>query len=93
MLNYYVYYRVPRENFDRALAAAASLQQRLAERTGVTGRLMRRRDDDTTWMEVYEDVPDAPQLEAALAELVRELGLAALLVPGTTRKQEVFRGW
>jgi hypothetical protein len=93
MLNYYIYYRVPRENFERALAAARSLQRELMQRTGVSGTLMRRRDDETTWMEVYEGVSDAHKLETALVQLVAELGLGALLVPGTTRKQEVFRGW
>jgi hypothetical protein len=44
-------------------------------------------------MEIYENVSDANLLESTLADIVRELGFAALLVPGTARKQEVFRGW
>jgi hypothetical protein len=90
-LSYYVYYRVPRENFERALAAVAELQRAVAASTGITGRLMRRRDDETTWMEIYESVSDAASLEATLARLVRELGILALLAPGTSRKQEVFQ--
>jgi hypothetical protein len=93
MLSYYVYYRVPREQAERARASVASLQRDVAARTGITGRLLRRRDDETTWMEIYDDVRDAAQLEAALADGVREHGIAALLAPGTARKQEVFRSF
>lgn len=92
-LNYYVYYRVPPENAESARAAIARLQEELASRAGVSGRLLRRRDDATTWMEVYEDVHDAAKLESALAELVREHGVGALLQPGTSRRQEIFRSF
>jgi hypothetical protein len=91
-LSYYIYYRVPAENARRARTAVDALQRELSDNTGVGGRLLRRRDDDTTWMEIYENVPDAVRFEAQLAELVKRHGLAALLAPGSSRKQEVFRG-
>lgn len=91
ILSYYVYYKVPRENAERARAAVESLQRDLAASTGVRGRLLRRRDDETTWMEIYEDVRDAARLEAALDELARRHGLQSLLAPGSARRQEVFR--
>jgi hypothetical protein len=90
MLSYYVYYKVPRPNAERARAAVENLQRELARTTGVQGRLLRRRDDETTWMEIYEDVADAAALEAALGELARTHGLSELLVPGSGRKTEVF---
>jgi Domain of unknown function (DUF4936) len=90
-LSYYVYYKVPRENAERARAAVESLQRDLAASTGVRGRLLRRRDDETTWMEIYEDVRDAARLEAALDELARRHGVHTLLAPGSARRQEVFR--
>jgi hypothetical protein len=93
MLSYYVYYTVPRENAERARAAVESVQRELAASTGVHGRLLRRRDDETTWMEIYEDVRDAGRLEAALEALAKKHGLAALLAPGGARKQEVFRSF
>jgi uncharacterized protein DUF4936 len=89
-LCYYVYYKVPRENAARARTAVAALQRDLAAATGVHGRLLRRRDDETTWMEIYEDVRDAARLESALEELARRHGVAALLAPGSARRQEVF---
>lgn len=92
-LCYYVYYKVPRENAGRARAAVEQLQRDVAANTGVQGRLLRRRDDETTWMEIYENVPDAAKLEAALGDQARRHGIAALLAPGSGRKTEVFRGF
>ena len=91
--SYYIYYRVPPGNAERALAAVGALQRELSEATGIGGRLLRRRDDETTWMEVYESVPDGARFEAELAQLVVRHGIAALLAPGSSRKQEVFRGF
>ena len=92
-LNYYIYYRVPAENTVRARAAVSALQRELSDITGIGGRLLRRRDDGVTWMEIYEDVQDGARFEAELAKLVERYGLAALLVPGSPRKQEVFRAF
>jgi len=55
--------------------------------------LLRRRDDETTWMEIYENVEDGTRFEGELAKLVERHGLAGLLVPGSSRKQEVFRAF
>jgi uncharacterized protein DUF4936 len=90
-LSYYVYYKVPRENAERARASVENLQREIAAATGVRGRLLRRRDDETTWMEIYEDVSDPARLEAALDQLVRKHGIAPLLASGSARRQEVFR--
>ena len=92
-LNFYIYYRVPAQNADRARAAVNALQRELSDNAGVGGRLLRRRDDETTWMEIYENVQDEARFEAELAKLVERHGLAALLVPGSSRKQEVFRAF
>ena len=91
--SYYIYYRVPREYAQRARAAIEALQRELSEATGIGGRLLRRRDDDTTWMEIYESVPDHAAFEVRLAELVERHGVLAWLAPGSSRKQEVFRGF
>jgi hypothetical protein len=92
-LNYYVYYRVPARNAERARAAVASLQRDLAGATGIGGKVLRRRDDESTWMEIYEGVEDEPRFEAALAELVERHGVEALVAPNSPRKQEIFRGF
>ena len=92
-LSYYIYYRVPPGNAAAARAVVGALQRELAEATGVGGRLLRRRDDGTTWMEIYESVPDGASFETRLAELVERHRVADLLVPGSSRKQEVFRAF
>ncbi len=92
-LSYYIYYRVPAENAERARAIVDVIQKDLSDVTGISGWLLRRRDDETTWMEIYENVANAERFEAELAELVERHGLVALLAPGSSRKREVFRGF
>ena len=92
-LSFYIYYRVPAQNAERARAAVLELQRELSDIAGIGGRLLRRRDDETTWMEIYENVQDAARFEAELAKLVERQGLVALLAPGSSRKQEVFHSF
>ena len=42
---------------------------------GVRGRWMHRRDDPTTYMEVYEDVKDAARFDTVLEREGAKLGL------------------
>jgi hypothetical protein len=91
--SYYVYYKVPVENAKRARAAVSAVQQDLLDVIGIGGRLLRRRDDETTWMEIYENVADPQRFEVELAELVERHGLAALLASGSSRKREIFRAF
>jgi len=90
---YYIYYRVPVENAKRARAAVSALQRELSDLTGIAGRLLRRRHDETTWMEIYENVADPERFEAELGELVERHGITALLAAGSSRKQEIFRSF
>lgn len=46
---------------------------------GVRGRWMRRRDDPTTYMEVYEAVADEAAFEAVLEREGAKLGVARRL--------------
>jgi len=92
-LSFYIYYRVPARNAERARVAVHELQRELSDIAGISGRLLRRRDDETTWMEIYENAQDEARFEAELAKLVERHGLAALLVPGSARKQEIFRSF
>jgi len=92
-LSYYVYYRVPPGNAERARVAVATIQRELSDATGIAGRLLRRRDDEGTWMEIYESVSESAPFERKLAELVERHGLVALLAPGSSRKQEIFRSF
>jgi len=63
---YYVWYRMTGDA-DAAFAAATGVLNDVATRTGITGRLLHRRDDTAIWMEVYGAVTDATAFERALA--------------------------
>jgi len=89
-LSYYVYYRVAPERAALARERVAALLAFVARATGVSGRLLSKRDEPHLWMEVYEPVPQAESFDPALARGVRELGLEEVLAPGAQRKQERF---
>ena len=81
-MNYYVYYKVPSDRTAALRALVSDLFTKIENQTGVRGMWMRRRDDPSTYMEVYEGVKDASAFEALLEREGAKLG-----VP---RKLEVF---
>lgn len=88
--NYYVYYRVALDQAERAKGVVAALQDDVLRRTGVRGRLMHRRDDPATWMEIYEAIPDEQAFDRSLAAAVEECGFSSVLAAGSQRVTEVF---
>jgi hypothetical protein len=74
-LNYYVYYRVAPEQLRAMRQSVERLFGRVEKECGVRGRWMRRRDDPTTYMEVYEGVADEQAFEALLAREAPPLGV------------------
>jgi quinol monooxygenase YgiN len=81
--SYYVYYRVDPERVEALRPQVQELFTAVQERCGVSGRWMRRRDDPSTCMEVYEGVQDEAAFEAVLERESAKLGLE--------RKTERFR--
>lgn len=75
MTSYYVYYRVDAARVDAIRIAVRSLFDAIERETGVRGSWMRRRDEATTYMEVYEGVADERAFEAVLARESAALGL------------------
>ena len=74
----YVYYRVS-DNFLPTKQLATELMAEIKEKTGTNGRLLQRRDDAHTWMEIYEAIADADGFNAALqAAVTARPTLAAL---------------
>jgi len=69
VVHYYVWYRVVAAH-TAARRAVKALQDDLAAQTGIRGRVLVRRDDPATWMEIYEDVATPAQFEPALAAAV-----------------------
>ena len=76
MTNYYVYYRVEAARVGELRRGVADLFAVIARETGVAGRWMHRRDDPTTYMEVYEGVQDESAFEALLEHEAAKLGVA-----------------
>ena len=75
MTNYYVYYRVDPARAAALRAEVETLFQAVQEKTGIRGRWMQRRDDSSTYMEIYEGVEDETAFEAVLARESARLGL------------------
>ena len=80
MTNYYVYYKVNEPDSFRLKVEA--LFRKVEAETRIQGRWMRRRDDPSTYMEVYEGVSDGKAFEALLARETASFGIA--------RKTETF---
>jgi len=75
MTHYYVYYKISPEQVAPLRAAVQTLFKTLERQCGVRGRWMHRRDDPTTYMEVYEEVKDAAAFEALLEREGAKLGV------------------
>ena len=66
------------------------IQSELKTRTGVAGRLLQKRDDPKTWMEIYEGVEEAAAFEQCLASAVQAVNFATALEAGGVRHLECF---
>jgi hypothetical protein len=88
--NYYVYYRIAPDQAERAKGVVAALQDDILRQTGVCGRLMHRRDDPATWMEIYEGISDEQAFDASLEAAVRRCGFSSVLAAGSQRITEIF---
>ena len=86
--SYYIYYRVAQP--DEAQMLVQRIQAELKDKTGIDGRLLRKRDDPLTWMEIYEGVADAGSFELCLSAAVRAANFAAVLKTGGARQTECF---
>src|SRR5262249_10306234 len=82
-MNYYVYYKVDAGRATTLRQPTGRMFAAIDQQTGVRGRWLRRRDDPSTYMEVYEGVTDTAAFEAVLARESAGLGLA--------RKTELFQ--
>ena len=74
-MNYYVYYKVTPERVSSLRSAVQTLLGEIEKQCGVRGRWMHRRDDPSTYMEVYEDVQDEARFEALLEQEGAKLGV------------------
>lgn len=87
VFNYYVWYRVA-EDEGAADLAVRTMMARLGCRTGVSGRLLKKRDESLLRMEVYEGVADAEVFERHLAQALDEFDVEMFL--DGPRRSECF---
>jgi hypothetical protein len=73
--SYYVYYRVDASRLPALRQEVERLFDTIEGASGVRGRWLRRRDEPTTYMEVYENVSDERTFEALLEREAAGLGL------------------
>jgi IMP cyclohydrolase len=73
--SYFVYYRVDADRLPALRLDIERLFEAIERATGVRGRWMRRRDEPSTYMEVYEGVRDDRTFESLLEQEAAKLGL------------------
>lgn len=86
----YAYYRINPQRRDALRAAVDALFLAAARAYGAQGRWMRRRDDPTTYLEVYAEVENVDALAAFLRRECERSGFARLLAEGSVRHEEIF---
>ncbi len=69
--SYFIWYRV-RDDSRETETVIRHMMARLACRGGVTGRLLKKREEAGLWMELYEGVADPGAFERLLARAVDE---------------------
>ena len=74
-MNYYVYYKLNAEQIALARSLVNELFEQVKQKFGVHGRWMRRRDDPSTYMEVYEGVKDGAAFEALMQSEAARFGV------------------
>ena len=88
MISVFIYYRVAERDRDEAETMIRAMQAQLACRSGIAGRLLKKRDEPGLWMEVYEPIAQSEAFERQLALLEDEFNIA-MFIDGT-RHREVF---
>jgi hypothetical protein len=75
---------------EQAQTLVRHIQAALKASTGIDGRLLRKRDDPSTWMEIYEGVGEISAFEQCLTSAVQATNFAAVLVTDGVRHMECF---
>ena len=75
MTNYYIYYRIDLKRVDEVRIAVREIFSSVKSKTGIQGRWMRRRDEPSTYMEVYEGVKDGAAFEALMQSEAARFGV------------------
>ena len=74
-MNFYVYYKLDEGRMARAGSFIKDIFHKVEKQFGIKPRWMRRRDDPSTYMEVYEGVKDEKAFEALMEREGAKLGV------------------
>jgi hypothetical protein len=88
--SYYIYYRVEPSQAAACGEAVRKLLDDVHGRTGIRGRVLKKRNEPLLWMEIYEHVADEAKFEWELAEAVAAAQIQPLLQSGSSRHTECF---
>lgn len=91
MRHYYIYYRVAPEQTSHVESAWQRTQLEIETQSGIRGRRLKKCDDPSLWMEVYENIPKNLAFEEILSRAAAQSGLANLLAFGEKRHVECFQ--
>jgi hypothetical protein len=72
--SYFVWYRVNQDDRETE-TVVRNMMARLTCRSGVTGRLLKKRDESGLWMEIYPEVFDPARFESLLQQAVDEFDI------------------
>lgn len=86
---YYIWYRV-RADERETETVIRHMMSRLACRSGVAGRLLKKREEPCLWMEVYEGIADPDAFALLLARAVDEFDVEMFCED--SRHSECFHG-
>ena len=87
-VHYYVYYKFDPARIDEVRTVVDALFREIHAATGISGQWQRRRDDPSTFMEIFADVADATAFEPILQAALEKAGFARL---GIARITEIFQ--
>lgn len=90
MNHYYIYYRINVKDAVEAETLVRSMMARLACRSGIYGRLLKKHGEPGLWMEVYEDVREPERFERLLDQAADEFDIG-MFIDGP-RRSECFTG-
>ncbi len=89
--SFYVYYKVDPARQGEIEPLVYTLLGRVACRTGIQGRLLKKLDGSSAWMEVYEGISDAAVFDRILQELCERYDIDILIDRHTERFEEMYR--
>lgn len=79
MFSVYVYYRLDPQRADAAESVIRAMQTQLADRTGATAQLLKKRGAPLLWMEMYTDIHDVEAFLHALPYIADEYEVSVFL--------------